>query len=184
MIKDKNHEKAAVIALISVLLSASIIEVFAGGHWRGGRGGCGGARWGGYYNSCNWGFGWGHPYYYGSYYGSYPYRYVTVETPVVHTTTVVTKVVRDSSAPTQNEESAVAKTQAQPAKQLEKAPGDTSTVQQEASVGDTATIYVPNSAGRFTSVKLVKHGSGYTGPQGEFYPHSPTVAQLRVLYSY
>jgi len=187
MKKSTVNTNFGLFALICVLLVGSVADVFAGGHWGGHGGRFGGARWGGYYNSCNWGVGWGHPYYYGNYYGypdyGYPYNTVVVETPVVRTTTVVTKV-HDTITKDQNEPTANAKPQTQADKKLEIVPGDTSAVNGQTSIGDTATIYVPNSAGRFTPVKLVKHGSGYTGPQGEFYPHSPTVAQLRVLYSY
>lgn len=48
--------------------------------------------------------------------------------------------------------------------------------------GDTATINVPNKTGGFTPVKLVKTEKGYIGPQGEFYPEHPTIAELKVLY--
>jgi hypothetical protein len=47
---------------------------------------------------------------------------------------------------------------------------------------ETVTINVPNSNGSFTPVTLVKHGNGYIGPQGEYYPGHPTLEQLRVLY--
>jgi hypothetical protein len=50
------------------------------------------------------------------------------------------------------------------------------------SVGDSVTLYVPNSKGRFTAVTLIKRANGYSGPQGEFYPNNPTIAQLRAIY--
>ncbi len=43
-------------------------------------------------------------------------------------------------------------------------------------------VNVPNSDGTFTPIKLIKHGDGYTGPQGEFYPGHPTINQLKTLY--
>ena len=46
----------------------------------------------------------------------------------------------------------------------------------------TVTINIPNSDGSYTVVTLVKHGDGYTGPQGEYYSGHPTVEQLRILY--
>jgi hypothetical protein len=49
-------------------------------------------------------------------------------------------------------------------------------------IGDTVTVYVPNANGRFTPVNLIKAKNGYSGPQGEFYPNHPTIAQLRALY--
>jgi len=48
--------------------------------------------------------------------------------------------------------------------------------------GETAVVNVPNSNGSFTPVKMIKYNDGYIGPQGEYYPGHPTVAQLKVLY--
>ena len=48
--------------------------------------------------------------------------------------------------------------------------------------GDIVTVNVPNARGGYTPVKLVKTANGYLGPQGEFYPNHPTVAQLKGLY--
>jgi hypothetical protein len=158
------------------MIIASVSSVPARGHYRGG-------HWGGYHNSCGWGFGYSGPYYYGGYYNAYPYHYVVVETPEVRTTTVVTPA-HDSATQQQGPTVTEPKTQAKSAMQLATAPKDTLSSQQQTAIGDTTTIYVPNSAGRFTPVKLVRHGAGYTGPQGEFYPHSPTIAQLKALYSY
>ena len=47
----------------------------------------------------------------------------------------------------------------------------------------SVTINVPNSNGSYTPVTLVRRGSGYVGPQGEYYPEHPTVDQLRALYA-
>jgi hypothetical protein len=165
------RKNSAFIAIVLIMIIASVSSVPARGHYRGG-------HWGGRYNSCGWGFGYSSPYYYGGYYNAYPYHYIAVETPVVRTTTTVTPV-HDSVTQQQTPVSAVPKDQAQSVK-----PSKDTLALQLPTIGDTTTIYVPNSAGRFTAVKLVAHGNGYTGPQGEFYPHSPTVAQLRALYSY
>lgn len=65
------------------------------------------------------------------------------------------------------------------------APVVTSTVVAEpaqGTSGDKVTINVPNANGSFTSVILVKHGNGYIGPQGEYYPGNPSVEQLKALY--
>ncbi len=43
-------------------------------------------------------------------------------------------------------------------------------------------INVPNASGGYTQVRLVRSGNGYVGPQGEYYPGSPSIEQLRVLY--
>jgi hypothetical protein len=50
------------------------------------------------------------------------------------------------------------------------------------STGETFVVNIPNSNGSYTPVTLVKSGNGYVGPQGEFYPGSPSVDQLRVIY--
>jgi len=179
------NKKGALIAVLSIMLIASVSSALAGGHW-GGRGGgrYGGGHWGGYYNSCRWGIGLSSPYFYGGYYYGYPNNYVVVETPVVRSTTVVTPASDPAPQQSQASVASAAPNAPQSAAQLEAVPRDSAALQAQPSIGDTATIYVPNSAGRFTPVKLVKRGNGYTGPQGEFYPHSPTIAQLKALYSY
>jgi hypothetical protein len=48
---------------------------------------------------------------------------------------------------------------------------------------DTIFIHVPDKDGEgFTRVKLTRHKSGFKGPQGEFYPLMPSVAQLTEMY--
>jgi hypothetical protein len=47
---------------------------------------------------------------------------------------------------------------------------------------DLIVVNIPKKSGGFIPVKLTKHGSGYIGPQGEFYAGHPTVEQLSVLY--
>ncbi len=47
---------------------------------------------------------------------------------------------------------------------------------------DEVIINIPTSNGGFTPVRLTKHGTGYIGPQGEYYEGNPTVRQLEVLY--
>jgi hypothetical protein len=51
-----------------------------------------------------------------------------------------------------------------------------------ASTPNSVVINVPNTNGSYTPVTLVRQGNGYVGPQGEYYPNSPTVEQLKVLY--
>lgn len=48
--------------------------------------------------------------------------------------------------------------------------------------GESFTINIPNSKGGYTSVTLKRSGSGYTGPQGEYYSDFPKVEQLRAMY--
>lgn len=49
--------------------------------------------------------------------------------------------------------------------------------------GNTVTVNVPNSDGTFTAVILQRSGTGFMGPQGEYYPQLPSTEQLRVMYS-
>ncbi len=62
--------------------------------------------------------------------------------------------------------------QAQPAAPTTQGPPD-----------EAVTINVPNDQGGYTPVTLRRSGSGYVGPQGEYYPEFPKVSQLKVLYS-
>ena len=56
------------------------------------------------------------------------------------------------------------------------------TMQPQPQVQEESTINIPNSRGGYTSVTLRKAGTGYVGPQGEYYYEHPTVDQLRTLY--
>ena len=47
---------------------------------------------------------------------------------------------------------------------------------------DDITVNVPNAQGSFTPVVLKRSGSGFLGPQGEFYAEFPKVAQLKAMY--
>jgi hypothetical protein len=44
------------------------------------------------------------------------------------------------------------------------------------------TVNIPNDHGSYTAVIIKRSGNGYVGPQGEYYPDFPTVAQLKVMY--
>jgi hypothetical protein len=164
MIKNRWTVKAGVIAGVCVVVVASFSQVFAGGHW-GGRH-CG-SRWGGHWGGAYIGWGYsGYPYYYNPYY--YHRDYVIID----RYDTVVVK--KNAAAP-----------QAQsptPAQKSDAVSRDGALLKTAPAEGDTVTINIPNASGNFTAVKLVKHVDGYTGPQGENYPHNPTVAQLQVLY--
>jgi hypothetical protein len=50
------------------------------------------------------------------------------------------------------------------------------------SIGGPLTVNIPNSNGGYTAVTLKRSGTGFIGPQGEFYPEFPTVEQLRAMY--
>ena len=43
-------------------------------------------------------------------------------------------------------------------------------------------VNIPNSSGGYTQVVIKQSGSGYVGPQGEFYATFPSVAQLKAMY--
>lgn len=45
------------------------------------------------------------------------------------------------------------------------------------------TVNVPNVRGGYTAVILKRLGSGFVGPQGEYYPEFPRVEQLKVMYA-
>lgn len=47
---------------------------------------------------------------------------------------------------------------------------------------ESFTVNVPNRKGGYTAVVLKKSGSGYVGPQGEYYNDFPNVEQLKVMY--
>jgi hypothetical protein len=52
-----------------------------------------------------------------------------------------------------------------------------------ADAGQSFTVYVPDSRGGYTGVVITRWGSGFIGPQGEFYPEFPGIEQLGVMYS-
>jgi hypothetical protein len=46
----------------------------------------------------------------------------------------------------------------------------------------SVTVKVRNSNGTVSEVMLVRKGSGYVGPEGEYYESMPTVKQLNAVY--
>lgn len=44
------------------------------------------------------------------------------------------------------------------------------------------TVNIPNAKGGYTAVTLKRSGTGFIGPQGEFYAEFPKVAQLEIMY--
>ena len=44
------------------------------------------------------------------------------------------------------------------------------------------TVNIPNHNGGYTVVMIKKSGTGYTGPQGEYYPEFPKIFQLEIMY--
>jgi hypothetical protein len=55
-------------------------------------------------------------------------------------------------------------------------------VQSQPQTLGTSTVNIPNSRGGYTSVTLRRSGSGFIGPQGEYYPNFPSVEQLKMMY--
>jgi hypothetical protein len=47
---------------------------------------------------------------------------------------------------------------------------------------DFITVNVPNQRGSYTPVTLRRSGTGFVGPQGEYYPEFPSVGQLQAMY--
>ena len=47
---------------------------------------------------------------------------------------------------------------------------------------NTVTVTVPNSAGGYATLNLIRFGDGFTGPQGEYYPTFPSSMQLMLMY--
>lgn len=122
------------------------------GHHGYGGGGYHGTRGHGYYGSVNFGLGFNY-WPYNYYYSNYYDAGVYVTSPIVETPEIIEQ------------------------------PTAITPVQINTSVEDDAfTINIPNSAGGYTGVLLKRSGKGFIGPQGEFYPIFPRVAQLKVMY--
>ena len=45
-------------------------------------------------------------------------------------------------------------------------------------------VNITNSNGSVSQVRLMKQGTGYVGPKGEFYNHLPTETELRPVYGF
>ena len=55
-------------------------------------------------------------------------------------------------------------------------------LQPETQAQDIFTVNIPNTRGGYTPVALKRSGSGFIGPQGEYYTEFPKVEQLKVMY--
>ena len=53
----------------------------------------------------------------------------------------------------------------------------------QSSADESITINIPNGQGGYSSVIIKRSGSGFVGPQGEYYPEFPKVSQLQTMYS-
>jgi hypothetical protein len=187
----KRISKSRVLIVLCLVLALACSEAYA---WEGGHGGGRGYH---YYRGGHWyrhGWFWfdtavaaltigalveslppryttvvysGMPYYYadGYYYRPYGYGgYMVVQPPIMAQPVMAQPVVVQQQISV-----------AEPAQQPMAQP-------QGAQVSDSVTINIPNSRGGYTSVTLKRAGSGYVGPQGEYYSEHPTVEQLKTLY--
>ena len=102
------------------------------------------------------------PYYYydGAYFRPAPSGYVVVPAPVV--VQQAAPVVVQQVAP------------------VVVAPPASTVVATEGS--SVVTVNIPNAKGSYTPVTLSRSGTGFLGPQGEYYPEFPKVEQLRLMY--
>ena len=182
-----------VIMVFSVISQDAYARGGRGGGGRGGRGGWGGRGWYGdrWYNDgwfwfdagitalalgsvvsslppyCTTVYDGGMPYYYsnGMYYRPYPSGYVVVPAPV--------------EAPVVVQQPA---TLYQP---VVTAPVQSVNIEQAVSPttqGESFTVNVPNYKGGWTSVTLTRSGTGFIGPQGEYYAEFPKIKQLKEMY--
>jgi hypothetical protein len=55
-------------------------------------------------------------------------------------------------------------------------------VQPAAENKKSVTVLIANSNGTSTTIMLIKKGSGYVGPEGEYYEAMPTMKQLKAVY--
>lgn len=102
-------------------------------------------------------------YYDGTYFRPAPGGYVVVPAPVVASPMVVVP----PAAPV-----VVASPPVAPVAVVAPVPQDPGVV----------TVNIPNEKGSYTPVSLRRSGSGFVGPQGEYYPEFPKVEQLRMMY--
>ena len=133
-----------------------------------------------------------HPYYYHPYYAD-PYYYPTYA--VAATSTYQPVVINGVTYYLNNGQyyiytqygyqAVAAPVEAQasvPSAQTTTSSGYVSAESSNTGSDDAVTINIPNSKGGYTAVILKKSGSGFVGPQGEFYPSFPKVSQLQTIY--
>jgi hypothetical protein len=58
----------------------------------------------------------------------------------------------------------------------------TVTMAQSGSSSEVITVNIPDGRGGYASVTLRRYGTGFLGPEGDYYEEFPTVAQLQVAY--
>ena len=191
---DNNILKNKVLLVLVVfILAVSVISQDAYA-WGGGRGGGGRYYWHGgrWYNNGWWWFGAGAtalalgamvaslppsyntvyyggvPYYYydGIYFNQCPSGYMVVQAPPVAAPVVVQQPYAVS----------------QP---VVSTPVENINVPQSVSPGaqgESFTVNVLNNKGGYTPVTLTRSGTGFIGPQGEYYQEFPKIKQLKEMY--
>jgi len=67
----------------------------------------------------------------------------------------------------------------------QKNAGTIESAKSEAVSGDEEafTVNIPSSKGGYTAVTMKRSGSGFIGPQGEYYTEFPRIEQLKVMYA-
>ena len=118
-----------------------------------------------YYNTVYYG---GVPYYYydGIYYRPAPSGYMVVQAPPV-------------AAPVMVQQPAMV---AQPTVSMPVESANVTQAASPATQGEPITVNVPTYKGGYTSVTLTRSGTGFVGPQGEYYPEFPKIKQLKEMY--
>ena len=53
---------------------------------------------------------------------------------------------------------------------------------QQATQGELFTVNIPNYKSGYSPVTLTRSGTGFIGPQGEYYPEFPKIKQLKEMY--
>jgi hypothetical protein len=62
-------------------------------------------------------------------------------------------------------------------------PATPAAVNSSTNSDDAFTVNIPNAKGGYTPVTLKRAGTGFTGPQGEYYTEFPRIEQLKVMYA-
>ena len=190
------------LMLVVIIMVVSVISQDA--YAWGGRGGWHGGRWYGngwfwfgaaataltlgaivgslppYYNTVYYG---GVPYYYydGIYYRPYSNGYMVVQAPSVTTAPVMVQQPYTTVAQPVMTQQPYAASQPVMAAPVESA-NTIQTVSPATTQGEPFTVNVPNSKSGWTSVTLTRSGTGFIGPQGEYYQEFPKVKQLKEMY--
>lgn len=126
----------------------------------------------------------GYPYYYSPvYYPPYPAAYV-VAPPTVVTQPLVIAQPTYAAQPVVYAQPEIIQPDTRPALPLaqNQTPAPSGNMVTTTTAGEFC-LNIPNSDGAtYTQVVIREQPNGYVGPQGEFYPEFPKVAQLKAMY--